>query len=290
MNNRYKMTDVEAFDSTFIKNLNIESELDLRENEDENISYANQKQINPLMLDNSYLNSIIFPESFIISNYSPVNDFISPYYGLFAKPYIQNIIDEEDYYCQNRGKDILLDQEKNKIMKDLQDTCPKHFSTKIFDLIKEDKNPPKIKISNTIDYAKTDIIQKQEDLIPKEIKFIVNKRNPNRKLYCNICNKTFEKPQQLGGHMSKHHRHKSMKYQMKMEIYNKRKKIRDAINDAKKVVCINNGINYNEYLKLGKKKEINFLLKTKFNKLYRETIDKIKVERQIKPDSIYDNI
>ena len=64
--------------------------------------------------------------------------------------------------------------------------------------------------------------------------------------HCQLCGYSFNSGQGLGGHMSRRHPDKSDKFKRKKFIREKRSLIREKLTEAKRFICSNHDINYDE--------------------------------------------
>jgi hypothetical protein len=104
--------------------------------------------------------------------------------------------------------------------------------------------------------------------------FLIGKDNI-KNFKCELCNCVFENPQGLGGHMSRIHRDASIKYKKKKETRNKRTEIRRILKLTKQIICKNNGINYDEFIKTKEGKKLVQKCITENKKEYRNLRKKL---------------
>ena len=64
--------------------------------------------------------------------------------------------------------------------------------------------------------------------------------------HCQLCGYSFNSGQGLGGHMSRKHPDKSDKFKRKKFIREKRSLIREKLTEAKRLICNNHNVNYDE--------------------------------------------
>lgn len=96
---------------------------------------------------------------------------------------------------------------------------------------------------NTIEDEEEGFVDSITSNSEEEIQYI-NKKTGRRIFPCDFCDALFNTPQGLGGHMSRTHKDQSLKFKKKKEIRNNRTAMRDLLEEAKKVLCEQNNVNY----------------------------------------------
>lgn len=113
-------------------------------------------------------------------------------------------------------------------------------------------------------------IKKSENGLNNKINIELNEK----RFCCEFCNETFTNGQGLGGHMSRKHKDKSLKFKHKKEVRNKREPLRNILIQAKKDLCKNHLLDYDEQVKTknGKKLVKSLILENheEFKKLKNE--------------------
>lgn len=124
---------------------------------------------------------------------------------------------------------------------------------------------------NSFNYSINDqSIKKSENGLNNKINIELNEK----RFCCEFCNETFTNGQGLGGHMSRKHKDKSLKFKHKKEVRNKREPLRNILIQAKKDLCKNHLLDYDEQVKTknGKKLVKSLILENheEFKKLKNE--------------------
>ena len=104
----------------------------------------------------------------------------------------------------------------------------------------------------------------------------------DKKFICDICNEIFTSGQGLGGHMSRKHKDQSMKFKHKKEIRNKREPLRNILVQAKKVLCKNHLIDYDEQMRSKDGKTLIKSLVIEYNEEFKKIRNELKKNILIK--------
>ena len=104
----------------------------------------------------------------------------------------------------------------------------------------------------------------------------------DKKFICDICNEVFTSGQGLGGHMSRKHKDQSMKFKHKKEIRNKREPLRNILVQAKKVLCKNHLIDYDEQMRSKDGKTLIKTLVIEYNEEFKKIRNELKKNILIK--------
>ena len=104
----------------------------------------------------------------------------------------------------------------------------------------------------------------------------------DKKFICDICNEVFTSGQGLGGHMSRKHKDQSMKFKHKKEIRNKREPLRNILVQAKKVLCKNHLIDYDEQMRSKDGKTLIKSLVIEYNEEFKKIRNELKKNMLIK--------
>ena len=122
--------------------------------------------------------------------------------------------------------------------------------------------------------------------ITKKKKSFNNNNSDNKiddkKFICDICNEVFTSGQGLGGHMSRKHKDQSMKFKHKKEIRNKREPLRNILVQAKKVLCKNHLIDYDEQMRSKDGKNLIKSLVIEYNEEFKKIRNELKKNILIK--------
>ena len=94
--------------------------------------------------------------------------------------------------------------------------------------------------------------------------------------YCDFCSETFTSGQGLGGHMSRKHKDQSLKFKHKKEVRNKREPLRRILVQAKKILCKNHLLDFEEHIKTKQGKVLIKKLIHEFNEEYRRIKNELK--------------
>lgn len=98
----------------------------------------------------------------------------------------------------------------------------------------------------------------------------------DKKFYCDFCSETFASGQGLGGHMSRKHKNQSLKFKHKREIRNKREPLRKILHQAKKKLCINHLLDFDEQMRSKQGKKLIRKLILEFNEEYKKIKNEMK--------------
>ena len=98
----------------------------------------------------------------------------------------------------------------------------------------------------------------------------------DKKFFCDFCNETFTSGQGLGGHMSRKHKDQSLKFKHKREIRNKREPLRKILLQAKKILCKNHLLDFEEQIKSKSGKKLIKKLIFEFNEEYKKIRNELK--------------
>ena len=98
----------------------------------------------------------------------------------------------------------------------------------------------------------------------------------DKKFYCDFCSETFASGQGLGGHMSRKHKNQSLKFKHKKEIRNKREPLRKILHQAKKKLCINHLLDFDEQMRSKQGKKLIRKLILEFNEEYKKIKNEMK--------------
>jgi hypothetical protein len=120
--------------------------------------------------------------------------------------------------------------------------------------------------------------------ITKKKKSFNNSENKidDKKFICDICNEIFTSGQGLGGHMSRKHKDQSMKFKHKKEIRNKREPLRNILVQAKKILCKNHLIDYDEQMRSKDGKTLIKSLVIEYNEEFKKIRNELKKNILIK--------
>ena len=116
----------------------------------------------------------------------------------------------------------------------------------------------------------------------KEINDNTENKIDDKKFICDICNEVFTSGQGLGGHMSRKHKDQSMKFKHKKEIRNKREPLRNILVQAKKVLCKNHLIDYDEQMRSKDGKNLIKSLVIEYNEEFKKIRNELKKNILIK--------
>ena len=116
----------------------------------------------------------------------------------------------------------------------------------------------------------------------KEINDNTENKIDDKKFICDICNEVFTSGQGLGGHMSRKHKDQSMKFKHKKEIRNKREPLRNILVQAKKILCKNHLIDYDEQIRSREGKTLIKSLVKEYNEEFKKIKNELKKKILIK--------
>ena len=116
----------------------------------------------------------------------------------------------------------------------------------------------------------------------KEINDNSDNKIDDKKFICDICNEVFTSGQGLGGHMSRKHKDQSMKFKHKKEIRNKREPLRNILVQAKKILCKNHLIDYDEQIRSREGKTLIKSLVKEYNEEFKKIKNELKKKILIK--------